>query len=162
MAGDLVDVVGRAVGPAGMVGGQQEDLDAEGLEVDARRIRRIHLGKTARMLSAALEAGALLGGVSGDRRAGLAGAGLDLGLAFQGTDDILDVTASSAELGKSPGKDADAGKATWVAVEGLEAARKRSSRYGRAGLKGLERNLPAGTARKRLLALGAMMWNRDR
>jgi geranylgeranyl pyrophosphate synthase len=145
-----------------MVGGQQEDLDAEGVAVDVRRIRRIHLGKTARMLSVALEAGALLGGASPERRAGLAAAGLNLGLAFQGVDDILDVTASSSDLGKSAGKDAHAGKATWVAVEGLEAARKRTARFGRAGLKELERDLPAGAARTRLVALGAMMWNRDR
>ena len=89
-------------------------------------------------------------------------AGLDLGLAFQGADDILDVTASSTQLGKTVGKDEAAGKATWVRVEGLEAAQRRTTRLGRAGLRELEVALPAGEARDRLLALTAMMWNRDR
>jgi geranylgeranyl pyrophosphate synthase len=159
---ELVALAARAAGPAGMVGGQQEDLDAEGRAPDARLVRRIHLGKTARLLAAALEAGALLGGAARPRREALAAAGLDLGLAFQGVDDILDVTATSADLGKSPGKDAHAGKATWVAVEGLEAARRRAHRTGRRGLRALEANLPAGAARDRLLSLGAFMWNRDR
>jgi len=162
VAAPLVDLVARAVGPAGMVGGQQEDLDAEGAPVVARQIRRIHLGKTARLLASALAGGALLGGAREDQLDGLQRAGLDLGLAFQGSDDILDVTADSDHLGKSAGKDVEAGKATWVAVEGLDAAQKRTLRYGRRGLKALETHLPAGPGRDRLMALGELMWDRDR
>jgi geranylgeranyl diphosphate synthase type II len=162
VAAPLVDRIARAVGPAGMVGGQQEDLDAEGVAVGAHQVRRIHLGKTARLLAAAMAGGALLGGAPADRLEGLDKAGLDLGLAFQGADDILDVTADTERLGKSAGKDAHAEKATWVAVEGLDSARRRTRRYGRTGLKALELNLPAGLRRDRLVALGEMMWNRDR
>ncbi len=162
LAGSLVDLVGRAVGPAGMVGGQQNDLDAEGCGADAALVRRIHRDKTARLLAAALCTGALLSGTDQATLARIEKGGLDLGLAFQGADDILDVTASSAQLGKTAGKDETAGKATWVRVEGLEAAQRRTTRLGRAGLRELEVSLPAGEARDRLLALTAMMWNRDR
>ena len=158
----LVERVAAAVGPGGMVGGQQFDLDAEGQPATAASVRRIHLGKTARLLAAALAAGADLGGGTPRTVAAVEAAGLQLGLAFQGADDLLDVTGTAGELGKSAGKDAAAGKATWVRVEGLEAARRRTTRLGEAGLAGLEAALPAGPARSRLLGLGAMMWRRNR
>jgi geranylgeranyl diphosphate synthase, type II len=160
-AGPLVQILGRAAGPSGMVGGQQDDLDSEGKDVDVRLIRRIHLGKTAALLAASLEAGAHLAGASQDACLKIHQAGLSLGLAFQGADDVLDVTATSEQLGKTVGKDQVAGKATWVRVEGLEKARIRTSRFGRKGLKELSEILPTGPACDRLLAMGAMMWNRD-
>ncbi len=83
-------------------------------------------------------------------------------MAFQGADDLLDVTATSDELGKSPGKDEAAGKATWVRLEGLAKARLRTARHGQKGLALLEKSLKSGAERERLAALGAMMWNRDR
>jgi len=162
LAGPLVDLVGRAVGPAGMVGGQQKDLDAEGLPVTAASVHLIHRDKTARLLAAGLSSGALLAGSGPAALARIEKAGMDLGLAFQGADDILDVTATTAQLGKSAGKDEVAGKATWVRVEGLPAARRRMARLGRRGVRGLEAAFPAGPARDRLLALADMMWNRDR
>ena len=161
-AGRLVDLVGRAVGPAGMVGGQQNDLDAEGVPVTAASVRLIHRDKTARLLAASLSCGALLAGSGPAVLARIEKAGMALGLAFQGADDILDVTATSAQLGKSTGKDEAAGKATWVRVEGLPAARRRMVRLGRRGVRDLEAALPVGPARERLLALAGMMWNRDR
>jgi geranylgeranyl pyrophosphate synthase len=162
MAGRLVDLVGRAVGPAGMVGGQQNDLDAEGVPVTAASVRLIHRDKTGRLLAASLCCGALLAGSGPSDLARIEKAGMALGLAFQGADDILDVTATAAQLGKSTGKDEAAGKATWVRVEGLPAARRRMARHGRRGVNGLESALPVGPARDRLLALAGMMWNRDR
>lgn len=161
-AGPLVDLVARAVGPAGMVGGQQNDLDGEGAPVTAASVRVIHRDKTARLLSAALTSGALLAGGGPTVMGRIEKAGLDLGLAFQGADDILDVTATAAQLGKSVGKDEAAGKATWVRVEGLPAARKRMLRLGRRGLGHLESALPSGASKERLVALGGLMWNRDR
>lgn len=158
----LVDLVGRAVGPAGMVGGQQNDLDAEGAPVTATSVRRIHRDKTARLLAASLTCGALLAGKRDPVLARTEEVGMDLGLAFQGADDILDVTATSAQLGKTAGKDAAAGKATWVRVEGLTAARRRMELHGSKGAAGLEGMLPGGPFRDRLLALAALMWNRDR
>jgi farnesyl diphosphate synthase len=161
-AGPLVDLVGRSVGPAGMVAGQQNDLDAEGVPVTAALVRLIHRDKTARLLAASLTCGAMLA-ASGPAELGpLEKAGLDLGQAFQVADDILDVTATSAQLGKTAGKDEAAGKATWLRVEGLPAARRRMERLGLRGVRGIEAALPAGPARDRLLDLAGLMWNRDR
>jgi geranylgeranyl pyrophosphate synthase len=162
LAGELVRTVADAVGPAGMVGGQIHDLAAEGKAVTAADVRRIHTGKTARLLMAAVEAGALLGGGGARLRESLSAAARELGLAFQGADDILDCTAAGGELGKTVGKDAAAGKATWVRVEGLAKAERRARRHGERGLAGLEAALPAGRHRDRLLALGRLLWNRDR
>ncbi len=161
-AGSLVAMIAAAVGPSGMVGGQQEDLDAEGAEPREGLVRSIHLKKTAALLAVAFGAGALLAGAGEDAVDRISRAGLQLGLAFQGADDVLDVTASPEELGKSPGKDAAAGKVTWIGIEGLEKARARARRQGRRGRKGLEEVLPAGNPRELLLELGRLMWDRKR
>jgi geranylgeranyl pyrophosphate synthase len=161
-AGQLVDMVGRAVGPSGMVGGQMNDLDSEGAEVDSALVARIHRDKTAKLLAVSLTSGALLAGCGPSRLARIEKAGMDLGLAFQGADDILDVTSTTAQLGKSVGKDAAAGKATWVRVEGLESARRRTARLGNSGLTGLEESLPAGVERDKLIGLAGMIWKRDK
>ena len=158
---DLVARVAAAVGPSGMVAGQQDDLDAEGSDVTAGQVRRIHLRKTAHLIAVSLAGGALLAGSSPARTADIEAAGIDLGLAFQGADDILDLVGTTDQLGKSPGKDEACGKATWVRVEGLDKAEERTRRYGRRGLRKLEAALPAGPHRERLLALGRLMWNRD-
>jgi len=161
VAGPLVGLVADAVGPAGMVGGQQYDLNAEGAVVTAAVVRKIHTGKTARLLMAAVGAGAMLAG-AGDRLLDdLETASRDLGLAFQGTDDVLDVTGTAADLGKTAGKDAAAGKATWVRVEGLTKASRRAQRHGRRGLEKLTAALPPGPKRERLLALASLLWKRD-
>jgi len=162
VAGPLVDMVGRAVGPGGMVGGQQKDLEAEGSPVTAAAIRGIHRDKTARLLAVSLNCGSLLADGPPRVRAAVDKAGLDLGLAFQGADDILDVTGTAARLGKTAGKDQAAGKATWVRAEGMASARRRTIRLGKSGIRGLELALPAGPGRDRLAALATMMWNRDR
>jgi geranylgeranyl pyrophosphate synthase len=161
-AGPLVEMIGTAVGPAGMVGGQQRDLLAEGRPVGAGGIRRIHLQKTACLIAVSLAAGAHLAGAGRARLAGLQAAGLALGLAFQGADDLLDVTGTTDQLGKTAGKDSAVEKATWVRLEGLAAARRRTARYGRRGERMLEESLPAGPARARLLQLAGRMWRRER
>jgi geranylgeranyl pyrophosphate synthase len=127
---EAVDVVAEAVSARGMVGGQMEDLEATGQiaseAVDPReRLDRIHRAKTGCLLTASVELGAVLAGVDDARREALAEFGAGLGLAFQIADDILDATATEDELGKSPGKDADAGKLTFVTLYGLESARAR-------------------------------------
>ena len=158
----LVDMVARAVGPAGMVGGQQNDLDAEGADVDGALIKKIQLGKTARLLAVAMAGGAVMGGAGEDLVKYIETAGLELGLAFQTADDVLDVTADSEQLGKTAGKDDVAQKATWIRVEGLDKAQQRARRYGRRGRRILEDHLPRSEAADRLLALSELMWNRDR
>jgi geranylgeranyl pyrophosphate synthase len=122
---DACRLVAEAIGSRGMVGGQVEDLEATGATPDGVRLERIHRAKTGALLGVAVELGALLEGVEGASRAEFAGFGRRLGLLFQIADDILDVTGSAASLGKSPGKDAAAGKLTYPAVYGLEAARRK-------------------------------------
>jgi geranylgeranyl pyrophosphate synthase len=125
-----VEVVADAVSARGMVGGQMEDLEATGqvggAEADPKlRLDRIHRAKTGRLLAASVELGAILAGVSESAGSAFAAFGTDLGLAFQIADDILDATATAADLGKSPGKDAEAGKLTYVTLYGLQEARSR-------------------------------------
>ncbi len=128
---EAVALVAAAAGFAGMVGGQMEDLEATGQvgsagEVAAgERLDRIHRHKTGALIRASVEVGSLWGGAGGPLRRRMAAWGERLGLAFQVADDILDATATAEELGKSPGKDAAAGKLTYVTLYGLEAARAR-------------------------------------
>ena len=125
-----VELVAEAVSARGMVGGQMEDLEATG-EIASReedpkiRLDRIHRAKTGCLLTASVELGGVLAGVGDDERSAFADFGAGLGLAFQIADDILDATASAHDLGKSPGKDAEAGKLTYVTLYGLDSARER-------------------------------------
>jgi len=121
---DACRMVADAIGSRGMVGGQVEDLEATGEPPDAGRLDRIHRAKTGALIGAAVELGVLLAGADGSRRQAFAAFGQRLGLLFQIADDILDVTGSAASLGKSPGKDATAGKLTYPAVFGLDAANR--------------------------------------
>lgn len=127
---EAVELVAEAVSARGMVGGQMEDLEATG-EIASReedpkiRLDRIHRAKTGCLLTASVELGAVLAGVGDDDRIAFADFGAGLGLAFQIADDILDATASAHDLGKSPGKDAEAGKLTYVTLYGLDSARER-------------------------------------
>lgn len=127
---EACQLVARAAGSAGMVGGQVEDLEATGQPPDAGRLERIHRAKTGALLAASVELGAVLAGVPEQVRARFARFGQSLGLLFQIADDILDVTGTAASLGKSPGKDAAAGKLTYPAVYGLAAARQELARLG--------------------------------
>jgi len=161
VAGRLMSVIADAVGPAGMVGGQILDLAAEQSEVGVAAVTRIHTGKTARMLMAAAGAGGIAAGASQARVETLMSAVKDLGLAFQGADDVLDVTASGGDLGKTPGKDVASGKATWVRVEGMTKALQRTQRLGRRGSRLLTEALPPSDARERVLALADLLWQRS-
>jgi geranylgeranyl pyrophosphate synthase len=141
--GALVATLGEAAGWAGMVGGQVDDLEGEGKPVTVERVRRIHLGKTAALLSASLRLGAQAGGGSQVDVERLGQAGTELGLAFQIVDDLLDVEGSAEVLGKAAGADAEAGKATWPAAVGAPQARDdaaaavaRARELGRGGRRG--------------------------
>ncbi len=116
-----------AAGSERLIGGQMEDLLAERkADATAAEIEFIHLNKTAAMLSASLVAGGLCGGATETQLATLRDAGRHLGLAFQIMDDILDATADTATLGKTAGKDAKAGKTTYVKLHGLDASRRHA------------------------------------
>jgi geranylgeranyl pyrophosphate synthase len=132
----LVAELARAAGtPEGMVAGQAHDLAAEArADVDGRELERIHRRKTGALIAAAARAGALVAGAGREVVEAVNAYALDLGLLFQITDDLLDVTASASDLGKTPGKDARAHKATYPALYGLEAARARAGEvFERAG-----------------------------
>jgi geranylgeranyl pyrophosphate synthase len=121
----LLRVLSEAAGSRRLIGGQMEDLLAERKpNATADELEFIHRNKTAAMIEAALIMGGLCGGASENQVTILAAAGLNLGLAFQITDDVLDATADSATLGKTAGKDAKAGKTTFVSIHGLEASRR--------------------------------------
>lgn len=120
-------ILAHASGASGMVGGQVADLEAEGQDIEARGLEFIHRHKTGALIRAACEVGAVIGGGDTAQVAGLARYGESIGLAFQIIDDILDVTGNPATLGKSAGKDAKAGKATYPHIHGMERAKARAS-----------------------------------
>jgi len=115
-------------GAAGMVGGQVLDLDAEGMaDVDAQALARIHAMKTGALFRAALRTGGVLANAAEPVIDALGRFGEHLGMAFQITDDVLDATMDSTALGKTAGKDADTGKATFVARLGIAEARQAAA-----------------------------------
>jgi len=123
---DVFVEVADAAGSAGMVGGQVADIECEGKRVDAVTVDYIHSHKTAALIRASIRSGALLAGATPPQLEALRVAGNALGLAFQIMDDILDITATSEELGKTAGKDQAQQKATYPAVHGLEPSRRRA------------------------------------
>jgi geranylgeranyl diphosphate synthase, type II len=121
----LVRELADAAGSRRLIGGQMEDLLAEKKpNATADELEFIHLNKTAAMIEAALVMGGLVGGTKENDLATLREAGRRVGLAFQIIDDVLDATADTVTLGKTAGKDAKAGKATYVKLHGLEASRQ--------------------------------------
>jgi len=118
--------VADAAGSAGMVGGQVADIECEGKLADAALVDYIHTHKTAALIRASIRSGAILAGATAKELKALGVAGDDLGLAFQIMDDILDITATSEELGKTAGKDQAQQKATYPAVHGIETSRRRA------------------------------------
>ena len=119
----------HAAGVRGMVGGQVEDLEGTDRAPDEETLLRIQGGKTAALLRAACRGGAIVGGGSRSEVEALGHYGTHLGLAFQMIDDVLDVTGTAETLGKTPGKDEHEHKMTWVALEGVDAARARAERH---------------------------------
>ena len=119
----------RASGPAGMVGGQVIDIAAETAPVPLTlpEIERLQALKTGALIQCAAELGAIIGGADADQRTALAGFACDLGSAFQIQDDILDVEGDVVLAGKALRKDADAGKATFVSLLGLDGAKQRAT-----------------------------------
>jgi geranylgeranyl diphosphate synthase type II len=116
--------VAREVADAtlGMIGGQYLDVTTNG-EVDRDGLRRLHALKTGRLLLSCVTCATIVAGVPASERAPWTAFGKEVGLLFQIVDDILDATGTAEELGKTPGKDEAAGKATYVSLYGLERAR---------------------------------------
>ena len=131
----VVGVIADAAGAAGMVGGQATDLactiaDPTGRlapPLDAEEVRLMHARKTGALIRAAAVSGAIMGGAGEATIGRIDAAATEFGLAFQIVDDILDVEGVSTQLGKTPGKDAAAGKPTYPALYGLAAARQMAA-----------------------------------
>jgi farnesyl diphosphate synthase len=119
----LLATLAQASGAAGMCGGQALDLAVTGGEQSLPQLQRMHALKTGALIRAAVRMGALCAGADARRLQLLDQWASALGLAFQIRDDLLDVEGSAAELGKTPGKDAEQGKPTYPALLGLEGAR---------------------------------------
>jgi len=140
-AGRARAVVGAllaAAGAGGMVGGQWEDLKAEGVPLGADELDALHGRKTGALLTAALEMGGLAAGAPESALEALRAYGTAIGLAFQITDDVLDATQSAETLGKNP-SDAVLDKATYVSIHGLPSARRRADELSAQAVEALAR-----------------------
>jgi geranylgeranyl diphosphate synthase type II len=123
----VISRLGRAVGAAGLVGGQVVDLESEGqTDVALETLDFIHRHKTGALLEAAVVCGAVLAGGSDDNVQRLSSYAQDIGLAFQIVDDVLDITATQEELGKSVGKDLQAQKVTYPSIWGIEESKRQA------------------------------------
>ncbi len=126
VAGRIVAELMRASGAGGMVGGQLLDLEGEGRSLSLGDLERIHRAKTGALIAAAVTLGGLAAGAPADRLAALERFGASVGLAFQIADDVLDVTATTDQLGKTAGKDLAFGKSTYPALLGVDGAVARA------------------------------------
>lgn len=123
----LISEIAAASGTVrGLVGGQVMDILAENQPIDADRLEALHRAKTGALIGASVRAGGLLGGATEEEMRRLTRYGESIGLAFQIVDDVLDVTATTDQLGKTAGKDAKANKATYPAFYGRRGALDRA------------------------------------
>lgn len=123
---ELMATLATASGPHGMAGGQMMDLEAEKAQFDLPTVTRLQALKTGALIAASVEMGAILGHIPVEGRTHLRGYARDIGLAFQIVDDIMDVEGDEALAGKALGKDAAAGKATFVSLMGLDRAKRQA------------------------------------
>jgi farnesyl diphosphate synthase len=154
---ELVLALAHASGARGMCGGQMIDMLGEGQQLTADEIGRLQALKTGRLIQYSVEAGAILGRAPSHQRHLLAAYGRDIGAAFQIADDLLDVEGTAADLGKTAGKDAAQGKATMVAVLGVDRARAQATHLAAQAAAHLE---SFGTAAEHLRQLAFYMVTR--
>ncbi len=122
----IINIIARAAGSFGMVGGQCLDIEAEGRDTDLGSLKQIHALKTGALITAALQVGAVAAGADDRLFAAITRYGRAIGLAFQIADDLLNVESTASELGKAAGSDAARGKATYPAILGLCETRKQA------------------------------------
>jgi geranylgeranyl diphosphate synthase type II len=135
---EMIAELASAGGSRKLIGGQVLDLEGEGKSFSLAELIRIHEAKTAALLTTSIRLGAMSAGADSEQVAALTKFGHALGLAFQVIDDILDVTQTTENLGKTAGKDAAVAKATYPAVMGLEESRKEAARLTAEALEALE------------------------
>jgi geranylgeranyl diphosphate synthase, type II len=135
--GEMIAELASAGGSRKLIGGQVLDLEGEGKSLSLEDLIRIHEAKTAALLTASVRLGAMSADADPEKLAALTKFGHALGLAFQVIDDILDVTQTTENLGKTAGKDAAVAKATYPAVMGLEKSRVEAARLTAEALEAL-------------------------
>lgn len=155
----LVLELARAAGSLQLIAGQVTDLEAEGKRISASHLRYIHERKTSALLCCSVRLGGMSANCSPSRLRALTDFGYHVGLAFQVIDDILDVTQTSEQLGKTAGKDTKAQKATYPSVVGLQKSRKIARRLTGRAFAALE---PFGRHAAALRALAEFLLERDR
>lgn len=134
----LIGVIAKAASYRGMVGGQVVDMLSQNRPADLQTVQQMHDRKTAALITAATESGALAGGGSDDQVEALARYGRAIGLAFQIADDILDIESSTEVLGKTAGSDVARGKVTYPAVVGMEGSREEAQKLVNNALAAVE------------------------
>ena len=156
---EMLEVLAQAFGSRGMCGGQQIDLEATGKTLSEPELEWMHIHKTGALIRASVTLGALCGQtLSAAERDQLDRYAQSIGLLFQVVDDILDATTETATLGKTAGKDKKAGKATYVSILGLAAARRKAQQLHDAALAALA---PFGARARRLTELAQFIAKRS-
>lgn len=159
-AAESVRLLAEAAGPAGMVGGQMADLQAEGrTDGTPEALEAIHRRKTGALLRAALGLGAIAAGADEAMRQALDRYGRSVGLAFQIVDDLLDVQGDESKLGKRVGKDSGLGKWTYPGFLGIDGSRRKARQLAEEAIAAVA---PLGASGGRLVALALDLLERDR
>jgi geranylgeranyl diphosphate synthase type II len=154
----LIHLLAKSSGSRGMVGGQVVDMESEERRIDLPTLEYIHTHKTGALILAAIEMGAIIGGADEGQLRALSRYGATTGLAFQIADDILDIVADQNLLGKDVGSDQERGKATYPALMGLKAARRRKTELFDLAQQSLE---PFGSAGRPLREIAEFIVNRE-
>jgi len=151
-------LLAEASGSQGLIGGQVVDLESAGREVEEAELERMHRAKTGALIGACVQGGAILGGAGAEPLRHLSRYGRAIGLAFQIVDDVLDATETAESLGKTPGKDLSAGKATYVRLFGLARSRALAQELLAEALAALE---PLGEHGELLAGLARLVVERN-
>jgi geranylgeranyl pyrophosphate synthase len=154
----IISWLARAVGPAGMVGGQALDLEAEGKRLDERALEDIHRRKTGQLIRASIMMPSELGELADGARTNLDAFARDIGLVFQIRDDLLEVEQDTATLGKSAGSDASNDKSTYPSTLGIDGARRRAAETQQRAVDALQ---TLGESSQALLWLSDFILNRS-
>ena len=133
----ISELTRAAATPDGMVAGQALDMEAEARQVNGAQLEEIHRLKTGALIVGAARCGAIIGGADEHELRAITRYAAHLGLLFQITDDLLDITATAADLGKTPGKDVHARKATYPSLYGIEESREKAVNAHRAACDAL-------------------------
>ena len=135
----IIEEIARGTGTVdGMIGGQVADLEAEHTRPDVKMLEYIHRSKTAALIVASVVSGGIYAGANDQQVAQLRAFGQSIGLAFQIVDDVLDVTQTSEQLGKTAGKDTAAEKVTYPALFGVDESRRRADQLIESAFKALD------------------------